>query len=154
VGLENEDVICINSDPTKPKMLMLATAIIAVTAVGVSTAQVVNTLSLGSLNPTFLESPPDTDLAVTIRSIPKSKKRILTLENLKSEVLTIRNLNYEIIGHTVGFEQERTESITLRPSQQVALVIDGPSSPQFESRSRLVSMKGRVVDGHLVVIGE
>lgn len=144
-----------NSNQTKYGTLMLAAAIIAVTTVGVSTAQVVNTLSVELRGPTLLEAAPEmvTDLEVTLETIPMTSNKMLILENVNDKALSIRHLNYELLSRNARNYDGHLDGITLKPNQSLSLVIDGPSTTHTGHHNRLVKMKGRVVGGHLVLMG-
>ena len=142
-----------NKDQTKYGMLMLATAIFAVTAVGVSTAQVMNTLSVKPSSSILLESAAEyvADFSVTLGDVPDSEKRLLVLENVQDRELTIHHLDSNAFLHKGSFGDEHSGSITLKPSQKVSVLIDGPVFSERSVGNRLVSMKGRLLDGHLVL---
>ena len=145
---------------TKHGKLMLAASLFAITAVGVSTVQVVNALSSGTLsaansNPTLAVS---SDIAVTIGGIPESENKMLVVKNLNDEEVTIHhldsaNLNSGASGHNVEFCHDHSESITLQPQQAVSVLINGPASSEYLSGDRTVSMKGLVIDGHMLLTG-
>lgn len=132
---------------------MLATAIVAVTAVGVSTAQVASTLSIGARDHEILNLSADSysELDVTLVTVPKSEKQLLILENINDKALTINHVISGVFSGVISFRKGHSESITLNPSDKVSVAINGPSSPNFKFNNRSVLMKGRLIGGHLVL---
>lgn len=144
----------------KHGMLMLAVSLFAITAVGVSTAQVVSALSSETLGNANLNpaSAVSSDISVTIGGIPESENKMLVVKNLNDEELTIHhldsaNLNSGASGHNAEFCHDHSESVTLQPRQAVSVLINGPASSEYLNGDRTVSMKGLVIDGHMLLTG-
>ena len=147
---------------------MLATAIVAVTAVGVSTAQVVNALTAKHSNTAQISTTLPSaatemaaELEVLVGTLPESQDKLLFLENMKNEEITISHLNCEPLSQVAESNTDLSGCTTLEPKGKVSLVIDGSSSTKSENShstksgnlDRLVSMKGQVVGGRLVLFG-
>jgi len=148
----------------KPKfpivMLLLTTCIVA--AVGVSTAQVINTLSDGSdlvpIGRSDQSKAISPDLSVTLITVGEPGVDTLVIKNISGTELHIDEFNKNALsqyGDQVACASRcELTSIQLKPSEQISLSLDGRASFGERSGTRVLAMRGRVIDGKVVLLAD
>jgi len=148
-------------DVTSPKQaaLMAVVALMAVTAVGVSTAQVITTLAEdGARQPyaaTSMSALDQHDLSITLVRVPNGGESTLILKNVTDKNLDFRHLHTASIavdGVRINCSKINcSHSITLEPDRNVSLKISDQDLSVTRNDMRVVTMNGRVIDGNIVL---
>jgi len=137
----------------------LLLAISVVTTMGVSTAQVMNTLAEKPVSPLARAATafdePSADLSVTLITVRDSGSDTLVLRNIQDTDLLITHIDKKFFS-LKGLDEDcvtecDVDPIALKPDQQVSLLIDTEHIAGARSGSGVVSMKGYVIDGRVVL---
>lgn len=143
---------------SKSTSWMLAIAIVSVIAVGVSTAKVVYALASydedlanksGLLN---AKVNIDADLVASLVTVLGSTESVLVLENITDDTLRINEFSETVSSWNISLPESQKTPIVLESHDTLTVRIQGPL--HNTTKARTVSMKGRVIDGNVMLFTE
>jgi len=147
---------------TAQTVMKIFIALLAVAAVGVSTAQVITTLAVDDVKYSSAHKGDgysgNAELLVTLVDGTDAGENTLVLKNVTNTDLHIRRFHPAAVAVNdktlESAERKEPHAVSLQPGQQMSVILNSNEAIRTREGTRATAMKGRVIGGAVVLYAD